>query len=149
MEVEAVRALAARSAMAAGLDLVAVEVKGAGQGRVVRVVVDRKGGVDLGTCQAVSRTLSGDLDTLPELDDGYRLEVSSPGVGTPLTDRRAFDRVEGRAVTVHRHGRGDRLTELRGTVVTAEDDAVVLDVGGEVLRVPYPEIAKATQRLPW
>lgn len=146
---EAVRALAASRATAAGLDLVGVEVKGAGRGRVVRVVVDRKGGVDLAACQAVSRTLSGDLDTLPELDDGYRLEVSSPGIGAPLTDRRAFDRVEGRAVTVHRRGDDGRLTELGGTVVTAEDDAVVLDVDGAVLRVPYPEIAKATQRLPW
>jgi ribosome maturation factor RimP len=147
-----VRDLAAPLVAAEGLDLVEVAVKGTGPGRLVRVAVDRKGGVDLARCESVSRQLEGRLDELAELDAGYRLAVGSPGVDRPLAGQRDFDRVEGRTVLVHRTG-GDpaapTTTQVRGTVLRAEDDAVVLDVGGGDLRVPYPEIVKATQSLPW
>jgi len=147
-----VRDLAAPLAASQGLDLVEVAVKGTGPGRLVRVAVDRKGGVDLARCESVSRQLGGQLDGLAELDSGYRLEVGSPGVDRPLTGRRDFDRVEGRQVLVHRAaGDADAAPpiQLRGTVRVAEDDAVVLDVDGADVRVPYPEIVKATQSLPW
>lgn len=147
-----VRALAAPLATAGDLDLVEVAVRGSGPGCLVRVAVDRKGGVDLARCEALSRLLADELDRLAGLESGYRLEVGSPGVDHPLADRRDFDRVEGRAVLVHRAA-GDRdamnTSEVRGTVRTAEADAVVLDVDGTDVRVPYPEIVKATQRLPW
>lgn len=147
---EQVEALAVPHVAAAGLDLLDVAVKGAGRERLVRVTVDRKGGVDLGTCQGVARALSDDLDALDGLDAGYRLEVTSPGVDAPLRDHRAFDRVEGRPVLVRRDAGDGRVVELHGTVATAETDAVTLDVdGGDAVRVPYSQIITATQRLPW
>ena len=133
----------------ADLDLVDVQVRGEGARRLVRVIMDRKGGVDLGRCTEVSRALSARLDALDALDAGYTLEVTSPGIDAPLTGRRAFDRVEGRTVLVHRSGGDAGVTQIRGTVRAAEADAVVLDVDGAELRVPYDEIAKATQSLPW
>jgi ribosome maturation factor RimP len=146
---QTVREHAAPLAAAADLDLVDVQVRGEGARRLVRVIVDRKGGVDLERCTAVSRGLSASLDAADALETGYTLEVTSPGVDAPLTDRRAFERVEGRAVLIHRTGADGVPAQLRGTVAAAEADAVVLDVGGARLRVPYAEIAKATQTLPW
>ena len=140
-----VRALALPLAEAAHADLIDVQVKGAGSRVHVRVVVDRKGGVDLATCQRLSQELSDALDADDPIEGRYVLEVSSPGVDRPLTDRASFDRVEGRLVEVHR--RDDR--PVRGTVAAAEPDAVVLDAGGEAVRVPYDDIVKATQALPW
>jgi ribosome maturation factor RimP len=140
---------AAPLAAAADLDLVEVAVKGEGPALLVRVVVDRKGGADLDQCTALSRALGQRLDALRELDGGYRLEVTTPGVDYPLRDQRAFDRVEGRSVLILRRGADDRLAQVRGTVRSAEADAVVLDVGGAPVRVAYEEIAKATQSLPW
>lgn len=136
-------------AHAASLDLVDVEVKGDGPGRLVRVTVDRRGGVDVDACQDLSRGLGARLDELSEFDDGYVLEVTSPGIDHPLRDQRAFDRVQGRAVLVHRRGVDARLEQVRGTVQAADDDAVVLSVEGSTVRIRYPEIAKATQSLPW
>jgi ribosome maturation factor RimP len=140
-----IRALAVPFADAASADLVDVQVKGAGSRMLVRVVVDRKGGIDLATCQRLSRELSDALDADDPIEGRYVLEVSSPGLDHPLTDRAAFDRVEGRLVDV-------RLRDeepVRGTVSAAEADAVVLDVDGDAVRVPYDEIVKATQALPW
>ncbi|CAN5267384.1 N/A [soil metagenome] len=145
----AVAGLAARAASATGVDLVDVQVRGSGSRRLVRVVVDRKGGVDVERCRRVSADLATRLDALDPFDARYRLEVTSPGVGHPLRDRRAFDRVEGRDVVVRRAVPGGSAEPLRGRVRAAQADAVVLDVAGRPVRVPYGEIERATQCLPW
>ena len=144
-----IRDLAAPLVDARALDFVDVEVKGSGSSRLVRVVVDRKGGVDLATCQELSRDLSELLDREDPIDGRYALEVTSPGTDHPLRDRAAFDRVEGRPVLVLRHGEGDAPVEVRGTVVAAEPEAVVLEVDGAAERVAYAEIVTAKQALPW
>lgn len=140
-----VRELAEELATASGLDLVEVAVKGQGSRQLVRIKVDRKGGVDLAACQDLSRAISARLDEVDPVPGRYTLEVSSPGVTHPLEGRRAFERVEGRMVRVLRQ----EAPELTGAVRAADDEAVVLDVGGEDVRVPYEEIVKATQALPW
>lgn len=140
-----VRELAEELAAAAGLDLVEVGLKGQGSRQMVRIKVDRKGGVDLASCQELSRALSARLDELDPVNGRYTLEVSSPGVNHPLEGRRAFERVEGRLVRILRN----EAPELKGTVRAADDEAVVLDVDGGDVRVPYEQIVKATQALPW
>jgi ribosome maturation factor RimP len=146
---ERVRVSAQPLADAAGLDLVEVAIRGEGPRRLVRVVVDRKGGVDLDRCAELSQELGPRLEELSELDGQYALEVSSPGVDYPLRDQRAFDRVEGRTVLVHRLDTDGSVVQLRGAVRGAEAEAVVLEVDGERVRVPYDAIARATQSLPW
>lgn len=146
---DTVRALVEPLARQAEVDLVDVQVKGSGGRRIVRVVVDRKGGVDLGTCQRLSRQLSAQMDEADPIADRYALEVTSPGIDHPLADARDFARVEGRDVLVHRDAGGGRMLQVRGKVTAVEDEAVVLDAEGEQVRVRYDEIAKATQSLPW
>ena len=145
---EVVRGYAAPLAADAGLDLVDVEVKGTGPRTLVRVKVDRKGGVELAECQTLSRALGKLLDESDPIDSRYQLEVSSPGVNWPLRQQRDFDRVEGRLVSVVRRT-GDGTAEVKGTVVEAAEREVVLDAGGERISVAYEEIDKATQALPW
>lgn len=134
-----------------------MQVKGAGSRTLVRVVVDRKGGIDLASCQQLAGALSAALDAADLIEGRYVLEVTSPGVDHPLTDQAAFRRVEGRAVLVHRRrksgvgslGEPGNAVDLRGVVTAADPDAVVLEVEGEPVRVLYREIVKATQALPW
>jgi ribosome maturation factor RimP len=147
-ETARVTALAEPLAARRDLDLVEIQIKGTGGRRLVRVVVGRKGGVDVADCQALSRELSDALDAEDPVAGTYALEVTSPGVDYPLRDRAAFDRVEGLEVLIHRSADGTPAP-LRGAVRSAEEDAVVLDVGGELVRVPYTDIRKATQALPW
>jgi ribosome maturation factor RimP len=148
-EEDVVRALAQPLVAERGLDLVEVQIKGAGGTRLVRVLVDRKGGVELADCQEISRKLSDALDADDPIDGRYSLEVSSPGVDRPLTDRGAFDRAEGRLVLVQREAADGSSQEIRGTVTAAEEDAVVLAVDGAAVRIPYTDIRRATQTLPW
>ena len=144
-----VREQAQPLAEGAGLDLVDVQVKGSGPRMLVRVIVDRKGGVDLATCQKLSRDLSQRLDEADPIENRYSLEVTSPGIDWPLRTQRDFDRIEGRAVRIRRDTGDGAIAEVTGTVAAAETDAVVVDDKGGSVRVPYDEIASAKQTLPW
>lgn len=147
--VQRLRAVAAPLVEAADVDLVDLLVRGEGPRRVVRVIVDRKGGVDVERCRLLSRELAVQLDALSELDAGYALEVTSPGIDFPLRDQRAFDRVEGRAVLVHRRDPDGRVVQVRGVVRQALADQVVLEVDGRSAAIAYERIQRATQALPW
>ena len=143
---DVVREFARPLAADAGLDLVDVQVKGSGPRTLVRVLVDRKGGIGLTDCQDLSRALSRALDDADPIDSRYQLEVSSPGVTHPLRTQRDFDRVEGRSVVVRRREAGG---EVKGVVVVAAESEVVLEADGARTPVPYADIEKATQVLPW
>lgn len=99
----------------------------AGSHRVVHVVVDlpqeETGGVSLDAIADISRVLSDVLDNDPG-DDGrpYDLEVSSPGVGRPLTERRHWHRAKGRMVKVN-VVQGDNVT---GRIQAVDDSGVTL-----------------------
>ena len=111
-----------------GCDLEDLSVTPAGRRRVVRVVVDRDGGISLDDVADVARAVSEALDDIdarePALLDGaYVLEVSSPGVDRPLTAPRHWRRNVGRLVTaVLRDGR-----EHTGRLTAADDEAVEVD----------------------
>ena len=132
----------------AGLDLIDVLVKGSGPRTMVKVIVDKKGGVGLAECQALSREVSKVLDESDPIDSRYQLEVTSPGVTHPLRSQRDFDRVEGRTVVVRRVT-DEGPAEIKGTVIAAADSEVVLDSDGERIAVAYEAIDTATQALPW
>lgn len=90
---------------AAGLDLESVRVGSAGRRRLLRVVVDADGGVDLDNIALVSREASARLDDTGAMGEApYTLEVSSPGVDRPLTQPRHWRRAVGRLVRVPASG---------------------------------------------
>lgn len=125
---------------AAGADLEQATVTPAGRRRVVRVVVDRDGGVDLDAVAELSRVVADALDApgAERLLGGgaYTLEVTSPGVDRPLTLPRHWRRAAGRLVTA---SLPDGST-VHGRVVTADDEVVELDVGGDHRTVPLDEL---------
>jgi ribosome maturation factor RimP len=106
------------------VDLDAVELVGSGSRRLLRVVLDRDGGVAVDTIAAVSRELSGALDRSDVMGDSrYTLEVTSRGVSRPLTLPRHWQRNAGRLV-VATFADGSRG---RGRIASADDDRVTLD----------------------
>ena len=130
----------------AGLDLEDVTVSAAGRRSVVRVVVDRDGGVPLDDVAEVSRVVGEALDGLDAAEPGalgasYVLEVSSPGVDRPLTAPRHWRRNTGRLVKAVRRESG----EVTGRVLRAddaEDGGVVLDVDGTEQALPYADLVR-------
>lgn len=114
---------------AAGLYLEDVEVTSAGARSVVRIVVDLEedavGGLDLDRVAAISRDISTAIDATDAFAGELTLEVSSPGVSRPLTERRHFTRARGRLVTLRLRD-GSTLTARLVDVDRSTDDAVLV-----------------------
>lgn len=120
-----------------GVDVESVEVQKAGRRHVVRIVVDRDGGVDLDLVSGVSRRASELLD-VPPLSDAlpgpFVLEVTSPGVDRPLTEPRHWRRAIGRLVHVTLKDGG--TVEGRVTAMPSEQEVTVTTAAAEeTLRV--------------
>lgn len=131
-----VRAVIEPVVAAAGYDLEDVTLSRAGRRHLVRILVDADGGITLDDVAVVSREISAALDAADEADGEvlageYQLEVGSPGVDRPLTAPRHWRRNVGRLVTV-----GGRT----GRVLAADDEGIVLDVGGTPHELPHAEL---------
>ena len=123
-----------------GLDVEAVEVAPAGKRRVLRVAVDKDGGVTLDDVADATREVSRVLDESDVMGEmPYTLEVTSRGVDRPLTLPRHWRRNADRLV---------KATLTDGTTVTgritdSSEESVTLDVSGETHEVAYADVAKA------
>lgn len=126
---------------ALGFDVDSLDVQQAGRRRLIKVVVDADEGVDLDEVAKASRVLSAELDRHDDLLAGpYTLEVTSPGVDRPLTCPRHWRRAKLRLVRLRlRNG-----IELVGRVGDDDGDGVQLLVAGELRRVGYADIDRAT-----
>ena len=111
-----------------GLDLEAVELTPAGKRRVLRVAVDKDGGVTLDDVAEATKEVSRLLDDSDVMgEQPYTLEVTSPGIDRPLTLPRHWRRNEGRLVKVTTHDGDDRHRPDRRHATTS---APTLDVDG-------------------
>jgi len=123
-----------------GCDLEETGLTPIGKGRLLRVLVDRDGGISLDDIAEVTRAISKALDADDIIGGGaYTLEVSSPGVDRPLTLPRHWRRNITRLVTVTLVN-GQKLT---GRIKSASDEAAELDVKGKLRSVAYADVAKA------
>ena len=125
---------------AVGLDLEDVDLSSAGRRRVLRIAVDRDGGVSLDDVADATREVSKVLDDSEVMgEQPYTLEVGSPGVDRPLTDPRHWRRNHDRLVDV-RLTDGARLT---GRIAASDDATATLLVDGEEQQVPLVDVERA------
>ena len=173
-----VQELADRVATGHGVEVLELALRGQGRGRVLSVVLDAEEPVEADVVELVSKDLSRALDEADPVAGSYTLEVSTPGLARPLHTRRDFRRQRGHEVSIVRArpeqagGGGEGLegdaraagaagvagatnggdpatSSIQGTVVDADDEAVVLEVGGEQVRVPLSEVVRGKVVLPW
>ena len=145
---ERVRAVVEPVVAAQGLELFDLEQAGP----VLRVTVDRAGGVDMEAISATTRALSRALDEHDPIAGQYTLEVSSPGLERPLRTPAHWAWAVGRQVsvkTVPDHPAGRRFA---GTVAEADADSVTLVLDepvGERLTLRLDDIEKARTTFEW
>lgn len=142
--VERVRAIAEAILPEAGLELVEVEFRREAPGWVLRLYIDRPGGVTLDDCQRVSEELGDHLDVADVIDHPYHLEVSSPGLDRPLTREADFLRFAGREARIGTREAVDGRKSFRGRLAGLEADRVLLDLPeGARVAIPRDLILKA------
>ncbi len=129
---------------AEGYDLILVEFVPRSQ--ILRLFVDKEGGVTLDDCATVSH-LVGDVLDAEGLDESikgkYTLEVSSPGLDRPLTRPKDFIRFVGsKAKLTTKEPTGGRH-KFTGELLSATDSAIQIDVEGEAFEIEYGLISRA------
>lgn len=110
-----------------GYELVGIEFDT--RSRILRVYIDREGGIRLDDCSRVSHQVSGMLDVEDPIPGSYQLEISSPGLDRPLFTLEHFERFRGHLVRIHtvrpvaaRRKFKGRISGVDGDIVQLEDD---------------------------
>jgi ribosome maturation factor RimP len=131
----------------AGMELHAVEVAGPVRTPIVRVYLDREGGIDIEAIAQANSWIKEALDALPETAAGYDLEVSSPGIERPLVTAEHYLRYLGSQAKITTCEPLDGRKSFTGTIAGFEDDEVVLDTGETTHRIPLGSVDKARLRV--
>jgi ribosome maturation factor RimP len=141
--VERVRSVAQRVTADRGFELVDVELKQARSEKLVRIFVDRPGGIGLDDLQSVSVEVSAILDAEDPIEGHYTLEVSSPGLDRPLRGEADYRRFVGRLAKLASYEPLDGRRHWTGRIVACDDGIVTLELDGEneSARVPLAKVS--------
>ena len=127
---------------AEGFELVHVEIS-SDQATIVRLFLDKPGGITLDDCVRVSRELGDLLEIhIPTLGR-YRLEVSSPGPKRPLKKKEDFQRFAGHRIRIETSEPIEGKRKFTGVLEKINDDSVELVVDNERITIPDLSIQKA------
>lgn len=126
-----------------GMELVAVEYKREARGWVLRIYIDKKGGVNLDDCVLVSNEVETVLDVEDPFQSPYTLEVSSPGLNRILKKERDFKRFKERLVRIRTHNAIGKRRNFKGRLLGCTKGLIQIEVGGQVLHIPLSNVAKA------
>lgn len=139
-------AVAERVTGSRGFELVDVEAKRDRDGFVVRLYVDKEGGVSLDDLQTVSEEVSAILDAEDPIESPYTLEVSSPGLDRPLKREDDYRRFVGRLARLSSYEPVDGRRHWAGRLMGLEDGVVAVRLeaeGGAECRIPLAKVAHA------
>jgi ribosome maturation factor RimP len=129
VDLETIRGIAERVATSEALHLVDVELKGGNSNQLLRVFIDKPGGVSHADCALVSEQLSAMLDVEDIFPGRYVLEVSSPGLDRKLTRPSDYTYFVGRRARVVLKEAADEQRVLEGRLAGFENGRVRLDLG--------------------
>ena len=141
---ERVREIAEQAAIDHGVELVHAEIAGPDGHPIVRLFIDKPGGVTHDDCSRVSHQLSTVLDVEDFIHSAYVLEVSSPGLERGLYKRADYERFAGRPAKIKARSPINGQRNFRGRILGVEDDRVVLlDLTSGRTEIPLEVIVKA------
>ncbi|MCC6143515.1 MAG: ribosome maturation factor RimP, partial [Candidatus Hydrogenedentes bacterium] len=118
-----------------GYEVVELEYTRQGGTRVLRVFIDKDGGITLDDCAAVSQLLSPILDEADLIAESYMLEVSSPGIDRPLRKPADFDRFAGEEIRLQTYSPLEGRSRFKGVLKGIQGDLIVLDCDGRTFEI--------------
>ena len=127
-----------------GMELIHLEMKREPGGLLLRLYIDKEGGVTLDDCVAMSRQISAQLDVEDPIDGRYTLEVSSPGLDRPLYSDRDYTRFTGRRIRLSTVVPLEGRRNFQGRLEGLADGSVTLTLeDGHRVTIPREQVAKA------
>ncbi len=129
------------------LELVDVEFRPSGRRWLLRIFIDKPGGVTIADCEWVSREVDRLLDVQDVIDHPYVLEVSSPGLTRSLKSKEDFERYEGRVCRIVTREAIEGRIEFKGTIAGVDGEDVEIRGEKAGFRIPLSAIKKANLEL--
>jgi ribosome maturation factor RimP len=127
-----------------GFELVDVELKRQPGAMLVRLYVDKQGGIGLDDLQSVSEEVSAILDAEDPIASQYTLEVSSPGLDRPLKSEADYRRFLGKLARLSSYEPVDGRRHWTGRLLSIEDgvvEVVLEKEGGKACRIPFAKLS--------
>jgi ribosome maturation factor RimP len=149
--VERVWRLAAPLAAQEGMEIVDIEFRheGGRSGRVLRLYLDKEGGLKMDDISQVSRALSDVLDAADAVEGAYTLEVSSPGINRPLRRPEHFARFVGKRIRVRTRDMIQGRRSFLGILDEVVEDRITLSQDGTEFQIPFSQIEKSNYEHDW
>ena len=131
------------------MELVELTARPQGSQQLIRVLVDRVGGVTVQQCAQANLRIGEALESSNLIEGSYTVEVSSPGLDRPLVSKRDFERALGEEIVVITPTGDGRSRELRGMLLAVQHEAVVLKMPSGNVTILFLEIRTAKKALRW
>jgi ribosome maturation factor RimP len=125
------------------VELVDTEFVKAGKRYILRLFLDKPGGITLDDCATLSRLLGEIIDVHEVIDHAYTLEVSSPGLTRPLKKVLDFQRFAGHMVRITVRGGTGKRSLFRGELLGLAGETVAVQEGSQIYHIPLADIVKA------
>jgi len=126
------------------VELVDLEYRRESVGWVLRLYIDKEGGITLEDCQRVSEQIGDLLDVEDLISHGYRLEVSSPGLDRPLVQEKDFVRFVGERARISTRDPIGNRRNFRGRILGVSDHRVLIEADeGGITEIPHELVSKA------
>jgi len=145
--IEEIQQLVQKIVDSEGMELVDVEFKSGRSRNLLRIFIDKKGGVTLDDCENISRQLGAVLDVKDLMKNAYVLEISSPGLDRPLRTDRDYERALGKTLRVSVRDIDGVSQQIIGRLLEVADEAINLDVEGKLTSIPRNQIVRAVHEL--
>lgn len=126
-----------------GYQLVERELVTDGGRLVLRIYIDKDGGITVDDCSQVSHTLSTHLDVEDPIHTPYDLEVSSPGIERPLRYPEDFGRYKGETIKLKTLEPIDGRQNYKGVLTGSDADNIYMEVDGLDFTIPFSALHKA------
>ena len=134
--------MAEKAAELLGYEIVDVNYVKEGGNRILRIFIDREGGISTDDCEKMSRSLERMLDETDPIEGSYSLEVSSPGLDRLLKTERDFERFKGRLIDIKLYAPKNGAKKHRGELINFNSGEIcILNEKGESLLFTLSEAA--------
>lgn len=131
-----------------GAEVVEFTLKRAGKKLILRLLADKEGGITMDECALINRRLGNIIDENSIINEGYLLEVSSPGLDRPLRTKRDFERAQGEEIEVWLSAPEEGRNYLSARIKGADEQRVLVeDKDAKEISLPYRSITKARLKL--
>ena len=131
------------------MELVELAYRPQGRQLLLRLLVDKVGGVTIQQCARVNQLIGEALEAADLIEESYFIEVSSPGLDRPLVTKRDFERALGEELQVDERLEDSRTRMLQGVLLAVQPEAIVLKMPSGNITIPLAQIRTAKKALKW